>query len=242
MIDIKPIPKIDPCSPSPCGPNSQCQVANGHAICSCLIGFQGSPPSCRPECVVSSECSQTTACVNQKCIDPCVGACGHMARCEVINHSPICSCKPGQTGDPFKGCYEIIIAKDPVVPIEVCKPSPCGANAVCRDIGGRPSCSCIENYIGQPPNCRPECVINPDCPSNRACINNKCQDPCPDSCGTNAECTVISHTASCTCPPKYTGNAFIQCIPQAGKFLFLFNLLLMIVYKITEIFYYCTYS
>lgn len=220
-VDKLPVPKTDPCSPSPCGPNSQCRSINNHATCSCLTGFQGTPPACRPECVVSSECAQNKACVNQKCIDPCVGSCGYSARCEVINHSPICSCPSGQTGDPFRGCYDI---QKEVIPIEearkeVCQPSPCGPNSVCRDINSSPSCSCLPNYIGQPPNCRPECSINPDCPSTKACINNKCQDPCPGSCGTNAECNVISHTASCTCLSGYTGNAFVQCVPQADEIL-----------------------
>lgn len=100
-------PHTDPCMPSPCGPNSQCRTSDSHAVCSCLQGYMGSPPSCRPECVVSAECPQTRACVNQKCTDPCLGSCGLGARCEVINHSPICSCREGQTGDPFQSCFNI---------------------------------------------------------------------------------------------------------------------------------------
>jgi len=96
-----------PCSPSPCGSNSQCREINGQAVCSCLIGYIGSPPTCRPECVVSSECPQNQACINQKCTDPCPGTCGLQARCNVINHNPICSCPPGFTGDPFTRCSPI---------------------------------------------------------------------------------------------------------------------------------------
>lgn len=102
-----PESRKDPCTPSPCGPNSQCRNIEDHAVCSCLQGYLGSPPSCRPECLVSSECPPTRACVNKKCTDPCLGSCGLNARCEVINHSPICSCLPTQTGDPFKSCYDI---------------------------------------------------------------------------------------------------------------------------------------
>lgn len=36
--------------------------------------------------------------------------------------------------------------------------------------------------------CRPECVLSSDCPSDKACIRNKCKDPCPGVCGLNAEC------------------------------------------------------
>lgn len=214
----KPVSQQNPCSPSPCGPNSQCRNVDNHAVCSCLETYIGSPPSCRPECVVSSECPPSRACVNQKCVDPCPGSCGINARCEVINHSPICSCPEKQTGDPFQACRELPqIPLPPPVPENPCEPSPCGPNSVCRKVGEIPSCQCLENYIGNPPNCRPECVINPDCPSNLACINNKCVDPCPGSCGENTECRVISHTVTCSCSPGYTGNPFIQCLVQETK-------------------------
>lgn len=98
---------INPCSPSPCGPNSQCREINLNAVCSCVSGFIGSPPSCRPECIINSECPQNQACQNQKCIDPCVGTCGVNAKCIVRNHSPICSCPPRHTGNPFTKCQQI---------------------------------------------------------------------------------------------------------------------------------------
>lgn len=100
------IPITEPCNPSPCGPNSQCRVVNDHAVCSCLEDHIGSPPRCRPECVVSTDCNQDMTCINQKCKDPCPGTCGLNARCHVVNHNPICSCPPGQTGDPFVRCVK----------------------------------------------------------------------------------------------------------------------------------------
>ena len=96
---------VNPCQPTPCGPNSQCREVNNQAVCSCLPNYIGSPPGCRPECVVSSECPQDKACINQKCADPCQGTCGTNANCRVNNHSPICYCKSGYTGDPFTRCY-----------------------------------------------------------------------------------------------------------------------------------------
>ncbi len=97
----------NPCAPSPCGPNSQCRAINDQAVCSCVPGYIGSPPTCRPECVTSSECSLDKSCVNQKCIDPCPGTCGLNALCQVVNHNPICSCRSGLTGDPFTRCAPI---------------------------------------------------------------------------------------------------------------------------------------
>ena len=95
----------NPCDPSPCGPNSRCLITPQRAAaCSCLPGYKGVPPVCKPECVVSSECPQTHACVNQKCVDPCPGTCGINSRCIVVNHNPICSCPAGYVGNPFTSC------------------------------------------------------------------------------------------------------------------------------------------
>jgi hypothetical protein len=95
-----------------------------------------------------------------------------------------------------------------------CVPSPCGPYSQCRDIGGSPSCSCLSNYFGSPPNCRPECVVNSDCPSNLACMRERCRDPCPGSCGAQAQCSVINHTPMCTCPSGYIGDPFTSCYPK----------------------------
>lgn len=234
---------VDPCNPSPCGPNSQCKVNNGQAICSCLPEYIGSPPGCRPECVVSTECASNKACINQKCVDPCRGTCGQNAQCQVINHSPICSCLSGMTGDPFIRCYPIpskislehicwvvhfklwdrnvwisclAPPPPPAAPVYVnpCMPSPCGPYSQCRDAQGSASCSCLPEYTGAPPSCRPECMINAECLSNLACIREKCRDPCPGSCGAGAICNVINHTPVCTCPEGYTGDPFTSCFPK----------------------------
>ena len=101
---VAPACPANPCLPSPCGPNSVCRVVDSHAVCSCQPGCVGSPPTCRPQCVVSSDCPQNLACINQKCQDPCPGTCGFNARCQVVNHNPICTCAAGFTGDPFARC------------------------------------------------------------------------------------------------------------------------------------------
>ena len=101
---VTPAEPADPCRPNPCGANSQCNVAGGRAVCSCLPGFIVRPPNCRPECVVHQDCRADQACIGQKCRDPCVGVCGVGADCLVRNHNPICSCPQGYTGDPFTQC------------------------------------------------------------------------------------------------------------------------------------------
>lgn len=111
--------------------------------------------------------------------------------------------------------------------INVCKPSPCGPNALCQVINDSPSCTCLSGFINSPPNCRPECVSNSECLTHHACINQKCKDPCPGSCGENADCRVVSHTPMCVCSIGYTGDPFTQCVPfqecKRSKCLFNFN-------------------
>lgn len=192
---------------------------NQQAVCSCLPQYVGSPPNCRPECTISSECSPDKSCVNQKCVDPCPGTCGLNAQCLVINHSPICSCKVTFTGDPFSRCYPIPppIASFELIPINPCLPSPCGPNSECREISGTPSCSCQVGYIGSPPNCRPECLISADCQSSLACIHEKCRNPCEGACGIEVVCKVVNHVPVCTCPEGYTGDPFSRCYPKPPR-------------------------
>lgn len=204
-------PKTEGCYPSPCGPNSNCREVNGHPVCSCQSGYIGTPPSCRPECVVSSECSQDRACINQKCTDPCPGTCGTEARCQVVNHNPICSCPPGYTGDPFIQCIKKEFRENSPQPVNPCLPSPCGPNSQCRVVGTQEACTCLANYIGRPPNCRPECTIDAECGSNLACQNERCTDPCPGACGHNAVCQAINHRAVCVCNEGFEGNPLVQC-------------------------------
>lgn len=204
VVTIRP----EPCKPSPCGPYSQCLDTNSHAVCSCLEGYIGAPPSCKPECVVSSECPQNRACINQKCEDPCRGSCGNNAKCQVVNHNPICTCQPGMTGDPISGCEPMPEVKNVENP---CVPSPCGPNSVCRQIGNQAACSCNAGYIGRPPTCRPECTNNDECQNHLSCQQERCVDPCPGSCGSNAICQVVQHNAVCSCADGYEGEPLFGC-------------------------------
>jgi hypothetical protein len=102
---------VDPCLPTPCGPNSVCQVTNEKATCGCMANMIGTAPNCRPECVVNSDCPSNRACVNQKCTDPCPGSCGFNADCRVANHQPVCACQPKFTGDPYSSCRPIPVGK-----------------------------------------------------------------------------------------------------------------------------------
>jgi hypothetical protein len=97
-----------------------------------------------------------------------------------------------------------------------CNPTPCGANAECRELNGAGSCTCLPEYHGDPyTGCRPECVQNSDCDRTKACVNNKCKDPCPGVCGINAECRVQNHGPICLCLIGYEGDPTRVCTQTA---------------------------
>lgn len=186
---------------------------------------------CRPECVQNIDCPKNQVCFNNKCKDPCPGLCAREAECTVINHIPTCTCPQGLTGDPFVMCTKVtrklassheetfreIFAITAPPELFPCNPSPCGPNSQCREVNKQAVCSCLVGYMGAPPNCRPECVTSFECPSHEACINQKCVDPCPGTCGTGAKCQVINHNPICSCPLKYSGDPFVYCSPIPGK-------------------------
>lgn len=140
--------------------------------------------------------------------------------CEVYNHVPMCYCPEGMTGNAFALC--IPIPTPPRLVSTPCQPSPCGSNSQCRVINQQAVCSCLPDFIGAPPSCRPECVTSSECTLNTACLQQKCRDPCPGSCGLNAECNVISHNPMCRCLPQYEGNPFIACQRLSRNFCLFF--------------------
>lgn len=114
----------------------------------------------------------------------------------------------------------ILVYHEPEV--TACQTNPCGINAVCRERDNVGSCSCIPEYYGDPyTECRPECMMNSDCPKTKSCMNLKCVDPCIGICGSNTECFVANHSPYCTCSSGYTGNPSVACyeIPRRMCFL-----------------------
>lgn len=61
------------------------------------------------------------------------------------------------------------------------------------------------------------CRSDGECPSQTACINGDCIDPCGlDPCGENTECRVVDtvpvRTIACECLPGYQGDAAEKCV------------------------------
>ena len=219
----------NPCYPGKCGTNAQCRVHNDIGVCSCLPEHFGNPyDACKPECVVSTDCVKSKGCERNKCVDPCPGVCGFRAECRVHDHVAMCYCPEGYKGDPFRACTPVPVTEPPREPVKTdpCYPSPCGPNTECVAKGDDDDgqavaiCKCLPGYPKGDPvtGCRPECTKNADCPHTQACgSQQKCVDPCPGLCGTNALCTVVNHNPMCTCKQGYQGNAYDYCSPIPGE-------------------------
>ena len=114
------------------------------------------------------------------------------------------------------------VAKDP------CVPNPRGQYSYPpRNIGERCDCSCLPGMRGSPPNCQPECNFNQDCPTDKACNNQKCVDPCPGLCGINAYCRVRNHIPICVAKKGTQGIHFFNVKLQQvfEKYIFMFFIL-----------------
>lgn len=207
-----------PCVPSPCGPQAICNSNyDGQAVCSCAEGSTGNPygvDGCHSRaCEVNDECASNKACIGYTCRDPCPGACGLNAQCHVESHHPVCICEIGFIGNPLLCCIPPEDSRN----VGPCNKVQCGINAICQDVGDKALCSCPPDFYGDPTvECKPECLMNSDCPSNAACIEQKCTDPCTftNICGINAECVCSEHTVSCLCRDGYFGDPLIQCMPR----------------------------
>ena len=113
---------VNPCDQAdPCAPNAQCVVENHAAGCKCPPGLGGNPfDNCSPEepvveereneCVFDSDCPSKSACIKQRCQDPCkvIAPCDVTARCNVLDTEPlrtmICICPDGWVPLPDGRC------------------------------------------------------------------------------------------------------------------------------------------
>jgi len=189
-------------------------------------------------CRSDAECDSNKACINTECVNPCLldQSCGKNAECLATNHRAICECRQGFRGDPYNACYIIGCRSDSECPSDkACINSDCQhpcivsnpcapVNAECFNQNHQAVCRCRPGFIGNPffsctPEPMPECIVDSDCPSQLACIDEQCQNPCTviQPCQAPAECRVIDtapvRTMICRCPDGYVGGNDGQCRP-----------------------------
>lgn len=224
---------VNPCSVrNSCGQRAFCHSENHKAICRCPIGFNGNPEiSCTPVeepivgCRSNTECQLSESCINERCVNPC--NCGQNADCYVSNHYPVCTCKPGYSGNPQFGCIKLGCESDSECSddktcyngecVNPCSlTDPCPISAICYGNNHRATCKCPPGLQGNPfERCeRAECYSDYECPNDRACVDKYCVDPCKQNnpCANNAICFVSNHNSNCKCPESMPlGNPFSYC-------------------------------
>ena len=143
--------------------------------CPCEQAMIDSPPNCRLEYLVSTKCSQNTAYMQQSCRDTCpCGPTQNVGSLTITQFVPAI--------EDFKATYSL-----GVLEFQSQQNHPWFHQWIHMKMT-LAACSFLPGNIGSPPNCWPECLIHSEGPSNRACINEKCRDPCPGVCGAYANC------------------------------------------------------
>ncbi|XP_047739045.1 uncharacterized protein LOC108675679 isoform X3 [Hyalella azteca] len=224
---------VNPCVHDPCARNAFCIVRDHVPQCTCPPGYTGDPKiACSlleipisVGCRADSDCPSNRACVNTQCVVPC--NCGENAECTIVDHRPLCVCREGFQGDPITGCYKVGCTANEQCPLDkmcyngVCVnpcyvKDPCAINAECYPEVHQAKCRCPVGMVGDPfVRCDVAgCKENSDCPTDKACHNRMCIDPCPhtDDCAPNAECYVYQHVAGCRCPSSHPfGDPRLMC-------------------------------
>lgn len=188
------------------------------------------------------DCPYEKACINDQCVDPCINGrvyCGLNAICQTQNHEAICECPLGTQGNPFVSCvsghcqYNEDCADHEACDRlnracrPVCDEETCALDAVCLPRNHQPQCECKAGLVGNPhqqclppeqtitiQSSKPSCLHDSECPSQLACINQRCSNPCAlaQVCSSQQTCTVLDilplRTMICKCPKDtFTDNA-----------------------------------
>lgn len=185
---------------------------------------------CVVGCRANQECSEGFACINNQCTNPCKlpNSCGTNAECTILNHQKQCSCPIGLVGNALilcrrnsfscsAGCSNGFICQAGVCYFQCRKDSDCLNDERCEAGTCKSICNsddhCNVGQICENRICQLGCRSDIQCLLDQYCLNNKCQNPCggEKACGECADCRVVNHSAQCSCPVNYYGNALISC-------------------------------
>lgn len=195
-------------------------------------------------CSSNIDCPSNMACnyLSGECYNPCNNPsfnCKGNKKCEVLQHNAKCVCKSGfvvnENGelmcapDNFECTRDAQCASNKACvdgrcinpcTVEVGKRVPCSADKTCEVLNHRPVCICTRD-------CNPSlsiCLRDSGCPSNQACRNYRCEDPCAGaSCASDAPCYVEDHKPICKfCPPGFITDSKYGCLKGKHKYRFIY--------------------
>lgn len=230
----------NPCNDQPCAAGAVCRATSHRPICYCPSGYTGDGYNAcsHLECNAEEECPDDSICFNNRCVDACTVSrpCGTNAKCHTSQHTTVCQCDAGYSGEPYISCATMGCRTDSSCPsthsclngicVNQCiVNNPCDTTQICNTNVHQVNCSCPPNYdtvggvcVPSKPGPKPSCSSDQECDSGTACLNGTCQDLCKkEPCGHKATCTVQSGhslvTVLCQCGPGLTGDPFRQCVP-----------------------------
>ena len=196
---------LDACvANNPCASNAQCYSTNHQAACRCPPGLEGDPyvECVRVECRINQDCSENSACISNRCVNPCLyeNPCSQHATCTVQNHIAKCQCPPGWVGNPLVSCSPKeepdLVSPEPECYVDGDCPddtaclnercenpcfslSPCDHTAICTVVNSLPFrtmiCSCREGWVPDTQTkCKPVELPNPPgCARDDDCPNGE---------------------------------------------------------------------
>ncbi|KAK4014726.1 neurogenic locus notch homolog protein 1 [Daphnia magna] len=213
----------DPCSPYPCGPNTDCMVSPlGVAVCRCKSGFFPKPDTitgCGPQCDDDDDCSNTQNCARGRCVNICEeGICGINAVCEPRNRRAICRCPSGYSGDPFTRCtaghtdQRILTGSSSSHSSFNSNPFSGNRQTIVTgsdSFGGSFSSAPVSSSSFGSSSSSFSPAAGSSFTSSSSTFGD---DPCANfNCGSNANCLLRSFRAVCACRAGYEGDPYTGC-------------------------------
>lgn len=217
-----------------CGPNMQCTIKNGEAICACPSKFKfvsnyakdgcvrdvhgcSSDAECESgicnngQCTVAcrnqNDCAEGEYCIGNKCLLKCTSHSQCPAGQACQSGSCMIGCRSNKDCPSTEACYNNRCEN----PCE--KSNACGPNSLCKLENHLTTCRCPANFEGNPTpdqgcvRVPAPCTHTNECPGGHRCINNQCNVPCSDShvCAIGERCDAGICAKIC-----YTNN---NCLP-----------------------------
>lgn len=163
--------------------------------------------------------------------------CARDAKCLAQNHRANCVCPAGTQGNPLISCVRGVCqynedclddeACDRLNRVcrPVCDSDSCAPTARCIGQKHQPVCNCQSGTSGNPyVECssyreQPQCTADAECPSQLACINQRCENPCAQSnvCSPQQTCSILDtlplRTIMCRCPADMITDSSGRCVP-----------------------------
>ena len=227
-----------------CGENALCKVVQHRPRCECPDCYSGKAhircrknPDCSNvptlpstearECTTDQDCAITLSCDKGACRNPCHSnlnePCPADEECVVQNHVATCRCKHklaiNSLGELKCGLDRQCISNEEC-PLKMacvsgscrnpCTEGSCPKGKRCQVLNHQPLCMCEKD-------CQPSvsiCLKDRGCPSDQACVNYKCENPCDfHSCPGLAPCIVQDHKPLCKfCPEGFIADENYGCL------------------------------